>query len=340
MLRLFLFPITVALAIGTAAQSTDTIPSKSARKARAALDHNKPYRALKICDAGLGKKTSDPACYALRAEANNRIGDPRSAIADALKGSAHAPSQAAATLQLGIGYHSIGMRDSAEWAYRKVLDSKVGVEARCRLAIVERETGRGTEALADMVQVTNAESLNARYVRERGVTQALLGDTAAARVDLDKAIELEPKNPVNWNTRGFQRYASFGEHQRAILDYERAIKLDKNHGYAFNNRGWSRYKLGDTDAGLRDIRLAGRKNRSNAMVDRNLGVIAQEQGNVQLACTLWRTALDKDFTARFGTEVEELIKQHCGKTTTAAPQDIQDRNAPQQAPPRKRGNAP
>lgn len=340
MLRTLLLPLAAVFTFAAFAQTTDTIPGKNARKARVSLDRNEPYRALKRCTKGLEQKVPDLACYALRAEAYNRIGDPRQAIVDARKGAAHPPSRSSSLLQLGIGYQTIGMRDSAEWAYRSVLGTEMGTEARYRLAMVERETGRASGALADLALVTATEPANARYLRERGVTQAMLGDSAAARADLDKAIELEPKNPVNWNTRGFQRYAAFGEHKRAIEDYNMAIKLDKNHGYAFNNRGWSRYKLGDTEGGLRDMKLAGRKNRSNAMVLRNLGVMAFEQGKTQLACEQWRTALDMDFTARFGTEVEDLVKAHCGKTISAAPKDIQDRNAPKPAPPPRRGNAP
>lgn len=317
--------------------------SKAAAKAREALDANKPYRALKLCTKELGKKIPDAACYALRAEARNRIGEPREAIVDARQGlNITGATSVDAQLQLGIAYHAIGMRDSADQMFRGIID--VSDEAKYRLALVLRENGRAHEALHLMNEVLNGSS-SARYFRERGVTHALLNDSAAARTDLDKAIELEPENPVQWNTRGYYAYAVFGAHQRAIADYDKAIKLDKNHGYAFNNRGWSRYKLGNVEAGLRDIRLAGRKNPSNAMVDRNLGVIAHEQGKTQLACTLWRQAIDKDYTMRFGTEVEELVRQHCGKTTSPAPQDMQDRNAPAvpntpNAPNKKRGNAP
>lgn len=318
--------------------------SKAAAKAREALDANKPYRALKLCNKELGKKIPDAACYALRAEARNRIGEPREAIVDA-RSALNTASRQNALLQMGVAYHAIGMRDSAGWCYHQAIDGGAGIEADYRLALVERETGRLHEALARLNRVVTADAKSARYVRERGVTSAMLSDSAAARADLDKAVELEPENPVQWNTRGYYAYAVFGAHQRAIADYDKAIKLDKNHGYAFNNRGWSRYKLGNVETGLRDIRLAGRKNPSNAMVDRNLGVIAHEQGKTQLACTLWRQAIDKDFTLRFGNEVEELVRQHCGKTTSPAPKDMQDRNAPAaptapNAPNKKRGNAP
>lgn len=333
----------IALCAALAALPAMGQTSKAAGKAREALDANKPYRALKFCNKELGKKIPDAACYALRAEARNRIGEPREAIVDARQGmKVKGPTSIAAQLQLGIAYHAIGMRDSAEHMFRGILD--VEGEAHYRLALVLRETGRVQDAL-DFMNGVMRSSDQARYCRERGVTYAMLNDSAAARADLDKAIALEPENPVQWNTRGYFGYAVFGAHQRAIADYDKAIKLDKNHGYAFNNRGWSRYKLGNVEAGLRDIRLAGRKNPSNAMVDRNLGVIAHEQGKTQLACTLWRQAIDKDFTIRFGNEVEELVRQHCGKTTSPAPQDMQDRNAPTapttpNAPDKKRGNAP
>ena len=74
-------------------------------------------------------------------------------------------------------------------------------------------------------------------LRERGACLAAAGDTARARADLDRAIALDPRDPVNWNSRGFHRWALHGDHERALADYAQAIKLNPNYTYAINNRG-------------------------------------------------------------------------------------------------------
>jgi len=60
---------------------------------------------------------------------------------------------------------------------------------------------------------------------------------------LNKAIELNPDDAIDYNNRGTAFY-KLGRYQRAIEDFNRAIHLDPNDTYAYNNRGNAYYDLG------------------------------------------------------------------------------------------------
>jgi len=54
-------------------------------------------------------------------------------------------------------------------------------------------------------------------------------------------------------------------------------------------------------------------------VYRNLGVIALETGDTAKACMLLRQALDRDFTALYGDEVEQLMTTSCRGSADGKP---------------------
>lgn len=320
--------------------------SKAEGKVRKALENGEPYSALRACDHELRKEGAPPVFRVLRAQAHNRIGNSTAALADANAAIVAVPYDAAAWLQRGIARSEIGPQDSAiadlERARTLATEPRLVTETLVQLALAHQRAQRPERALSALVPPEgkpNDNASDARVFRIKGECEAMTGDSAAARADLDKAIELAPRDPVNWNSRGYHRYARFGEHERALLDFDRAIKLNPNYGYAFNNRGWSRYALGRKEQALKDILLARRKNPHNAFALRNLGMIALDDGRQDAACRYFAEALTEGFTARHGREVEDLMKQHCagmpeppGKNAPPPP------NAPGNAPPRT--NAP
>ena len=234
----------------------------------------------------------------------------------------------------------MGWPDSARHWYSEAFGSTVDAEARYRIGSLDRMTGRTTEALAAFDMVLQQRPDHVQALRARGGCRAELGDTAAARADLDQAIALSPRDPVSWNARGFELHGRAGRWREAIADYDQAIRFDPNYSYAFNNRGWAYSKLGDMDRAMRDISLAARKKKANPYVYRNLGVIALEHGDKEKACNHFRVALDMRFTAMHGSEVEDLMRANCGgravpaeKPTNAAGNERRT-NAPE------RSNAP
>ena len=321
-------------------------PSKAEIKVRKALAAGEPYPAIRACDHELGRETAAPVFLVLRADALNRIGRYERALEDARTALRTMVDDPEALLQKGIAFSALGPQDSAVKCLTRALDLAqspgVVTEVLVQLATAEQRAQR--PALALMVLEPPAGKLNRndsdpRVFRLKGECEALAGDSASARRDLDRAVELAPRDPVTWNSRGYFRYALYNEHARAIQDYGRAIKLNPNYSFAFNNRGWSLYKLGEKDEALKNIDIARRKNPHNPYVFRNLGLIALEGGDVVTGCGYLSTALAEGFTARGGSEVEDLMKARCGDVPKAAPVIVPG-NAPGKEPVNAPGTVP
>jgi tetratricopeptide (TPR) repeat protein len=65
----------------------------------------------------------------------------------------------------------------------------------------------------------------------------------------DKVLELDPKNAMAYNNRGFA-YRSMGDYNRAIPDFDEAIKLNPSQVSPWRNRALSR-ALADISEALR-----------------------------------------------------------------------------------------
>lgn len=315
---------------------------KGIAKVRAALAKDKPYKAIGMSQRVISKNDTPSVVLVLRADAYNRMGRHEVALREAKRAMKELPNDVEARAQLMGAFLGLGMPDSA---LAVAMENAAPNEMHLlRKGMAYQQLKEQDKALAAFDEGVRAYPNSAPLERERGASYALLGDSAKARADLDKAIELAPRDPVNYNHRGYYRYALFGEHERAVADMDRAIKLDPNYGYAFSNRGWSRYKLGDTQKAVKDLKLAARKNPGNAYVYRSLGIIDLEAGHTQAACGHFRIAVARGFTRYHGNEVQDLIDKHCGGVaipvvvpTKPAPTPPKT-NAPGDAP--QKSNAP
>ena len=304
--------------------------SKEVSRVRSALDRGKALVALRKVETLLARGGDRSMLLPLRAEAHNRLGEYATAGADAAEALSLDPENAASVMQSGIAYLGMNRTDSAIACFSRLPS---GPDRDLRLATAYGLAGRCTEALP-LLDALIAQAPAPNTLRERGACHSQLGDSANARLDFDQAIAMAPRDPVNWNSRGFHRWAAFGEHERAIADYDQAIKFNPNYSFALNNRGYSWLRLDELRKAERDIALAGRKNRNNPYVQRNLGLLARKKGATQEACGHFREAAAMGGTPLYGRELEELI-QECPPPSippvvpTAKP-DV----------PRPRGNAP
>ncbi|HMQ76236.1 MAG TPA: tetratricopeptide repeat protein [Flavobacteriales bacterium] len=331
-MRSFIVGVWVLCALGGSAQDRN---ERELRTVRRLLDQGKVYPALRRCDGLMTRDMPKAPVLLLRAEANARVRSHPAAIEDAraaLAGGLDDRGRQQAWFWTGMAWLGLQQGDSAIMAFERAAP---GPERDLRMAMSLSLTGRCREAIAlyDALLATN-ESTAA--LRERGACLAREGDTARARTDLDRAIALDPRDPVNWNSRGFHRWALHGDHERALSDYAQAIKLNPNYTYAINNRGYSRLKLGQVDKARRDVLLAGRRNADNPYVDHNRGLIALAEGDGARACGAFRMAEAKGGTPLYGRELDDLLKacprpiRPDGTTAPGAPPPTP--NAPTKAP--------
>lgn len=318
-------------------------------KVRRQFDTGRYYAGIRGCDRMLSRKHQDSTFLVLRAEGNNNIAAYERAMRDATQAIdvVDGDLQRAAFVQLGLALLHLGHPDSARHWFTASLGGTDDGEALYRLGVLDRMARNCEGALSYFDRVIELHPDHAAAYRDRGGCKAELGDMASAAADLDRAIELAPRDPVAWNARGYDLHARNGKWKEAIADYDRAIKFDPNYSFAFNNRGWAYYKLGNKDKALKEIALAGRKKRTNPFVFRNLGIIALEGGEIERACSYFGQALELNFTIMHGPEVEDMMRTHCGSKEPLRPSprlgepaSAPPSNAPSGGQEPQRGNAP
>jgi tetratricopeptide (TPR) repeat protein len=70
-----------------------------------------------------------------------------------------------------------------------------------------------------------------------------LGRNEEALTELDRAANLDPRNPYRYSSRAYLK-DRIGDFLGAIADYEKAIELDPEDAVAFNNLGLVEEKMG------------------------------------------------------------------------------------------------
>ena len=96
----------------------------------------------------------------------------------------------------------------------------------------------------------------------RGNANAAKGDSAAAIMDYDEALKLDPKNARALANRG-TAHGEKGDPDAALADFDAALKLDRRLGSAYFNRANALAARGETDRAIADYTAAIKYDRRN-----------------------------------------------------------------------------
>lgn len=95
-------------------------------------------------------------------------------------------------------------------------------------------------------------------------------DQAAALVNLNRAIQLDPRSPA-LKTRALM-HLSEGKYDEAISDLDRAIAIDGKDAVAFLNRGSIHAERGDLERSIQDSTRAIELKPDSAKAHYNRGI--------------------------------------------------------------------
>ncbi|HHP7243029.1 MAG TPA: tetratricopeptide repeat protein [Cyclobacteriaceae bacterium] len=133
------------------------------------------------------------------------------------------------------------------------------------------------KALEDFNRALSMDSNNPDYYVNRGLTYMELDSTHMARLDFQKAIELQPDHqealynhsllenkplsqelfnesfPYSYSKRAYKFFKS-GEYQKALEDYNKALEIDPANALDYNNRGLIKTKLKDLEGAILDFK--------------------------------------------------------------------------------------
>ena len=114
------------------------------------------------------------------------------------------------------------------------------------------------------------------------------GKTDTALSDAEKALEMEPREPLFHSLLGDVRFKQ-NRYQDAVINYDRALQLNNDFFLFYLQRGLANEKLGYGDKAYNDLEQSV-KRLPTAPAMKALGDISQARGNHQEAKAFYRNA--------------------------------------------------
>lgn len=146
-----------------------------------------------------------------------------------------------------------------------------------------------------------------------GLVKQCIGDMDSSILNYNRSMELNPKNWITYNNRGYA-YNLSEEYEKAIHNFDMAINLSPKSAFPYNNRGFAFIKTGRLEEGFRDIQKSLQLDDRNSYAYRNLGIYYWEVKDYEKAFQNFTKAfeIDKD-TPEVGDFLLRL-KQITGKS--------------------------
>lgn len=142
---------------------------------------------------------------------------------------------------------------------------KEWVPAKKFRALVPQASGQLSEGLPN-------SNLDSGSFHTKGLAHGKANEHKQAIEDYDKAIQLNPNNPVIYNDRG-DSHLALNNHENALADYNQAIALNPNYDSAYINRSKCHLKNKNYAKSIADCDSAIRINSKNPVAYFNRGLI-------------------------------------------------------------------
>lgn len=126
----------------------------------------------------------------------------------------------------------------------------------------------------------------------------------------NRAIQVDPRNPVAMNNRGVL-YADATSHPKAIVDFRSALQVDPNYFAASRNLAFSLAELGEFSDAEAVYRQQLVLHPGNAALLQNLGGVLSRQGKLTEAAETYRELISKHSSS---WEVMLILAETLAKT--------------------------
>ncbi|MFI3271098.1 MAG: tetratricopeptide repeat protein [Pseudomonadota bacterium] len=128
----------------------------------------------------------------------------------------------------------------------------------------------------------------------RGRILDMMGDTEAAALSMEKALEYDPNHAIALNYVAYILAENNQDLQRALDYAQKAVALDSQSGHIMDTLAWVQFKLGRYDEAMVTIKKALDLGADEPEIWEHYGDIALALGKKSLAHKAYSTALTKN----------------------------------------------
>jgi len=147
------------------------------------------------------------------------------------------------------------------------------------------------DAIKEIDKAIELDPKNPVYHNNKGIALGELGRHEEAIEEYNKAIELNPNDPMDHNNKG-NALGELGRHEEAIDEFDKAIELDPSDPDYHNNKGNALLKLGRHEDAIEEYNKAIELNPNNPGYHNNKGNALGELGRHEEAIEEFDKAIE------------------------------------------------
>jgi tetratricopeptide (TPR) repeat protein len=225
--------------------------------------------------------------YNLRASVYRNLNQEEKTLLDYTKAIELDPDNQNIWYGRGYAYYHFNRYTEALDDFQKVLElDSLNGDAINWMGVIYRNLGDLALAIKTYERGIALEEINPQSAafcyRNRAMIYETLKDYDLAIDDLDKAINLDPKNGGRYFLRA-NIYRDLNKKTKALIDYTEAIKLDPKNQLFYFYRGGIHYQYQDYNEALDDFQKVLELDSLNGDAITYIGVIYQDQGEIDMA---------------------------------------------------------
>ncbi|MFO1021783.1 MAG: tetratricopeptide repeat protein [Planctomycetales bacterium] len=154
-------------------------------------------------------------------------------------------------------------------------------------------SGRGKEALTDLNRAIELAPKNTDHLYARGLLYLTARMLNQAVQDFQSVVQLKPDHPQAANNLALI-YVTQGDYDRGIREFDQILKRDSKRGDVLNNRGLAHWKAGHFELALADFNSALQLNPKNVNTLSNRGQLYYSQARFDEAVSDFTSATAYD----------------------------------------------
>ncbi len=168
---------------------------------------------------------------------------------------ANAPQRARAELALGVKQLSPGTYEEAMAHFNRAIQIWPDYgEAYLNRALAEHDESHAAAALVDLDRALDLDPDSTRAHNERGQIYLENGEARKAVAEFTQSLQATPS--VEGHYQRGEAYEKLGDHQKAIADFDAAIVESSDAPYAFRARAAAKLASGDRAGAAADEQQA------------------------------------------------------------------------------------